>query len=204
MTYKSIITLFGAMFVLAIIPSPSVFSVVARSIASGFIQGSLTVIGIIIGDFIFILLAIYGLSMLAENLEGLFILVKYLGSFYLIGLGIVLWRSRIKLETIETINNSSWFTSFMSGLLITLSDQKAILFYIGFFPAFLDLSNFSIVDTGLVLAIAAAAIGGAKLGYAYLADKSRSLLQSTRAKKFMNILAGIIMIVTGVFVLIKT
>ena len=192
------------MFVLAIIPSPSVFAVIARSVASGFSQGLLTVIGIVIGDFVFILLAIYGLSALAENLDGLFILVKYFGSLYLIGLGIVLWRSRVKLKSIESINDSSWFTSLMSGLLITLSDQKAILFYMGFFPAFLDLSKLTIVDTGLILAIAAAAIGVGKLGYAYLANKSRHLLQNTKVKKFINILAGSVMIVTGIFILITT
>ena len=192
------------MFVLAIIPSPSVFAVIARSVTSGFYQGLLTVIGIVIGDFVFILLAIYGLSTLAENLDGLFVLVKYLGSLYLIGLGVVLWRSRVKVEAIEAIKDSSWFTSLMSGLLITLSDQKAILFYMGFFPAFLDLSKLTIIDTGVILAIATVAVGGAKLSYAYLANKSRNLLQNTITKKFMNILAGSVMIITGIFILIKT
>ena len=205
MTLNSIIALFGAMFVLAILPSPSVFAVVARSIAAGIFQGLLTVLGIIIGDFIFIIFAIYGLSKLATNLDTLFTLVKYFGSFYLIILGIILWRSKVRVETIENINNSSGVASFMSGLLITLGDQKAILFYIGFFPAFLDLSKLTMVDTGLILAIAATAIGTAKLSYAYLANRSRDLLlHNTRAKKFMNILAGSVMVITGIFVLIKT
>ena len=204
MTLNSTIALFMTMFVLAIIPSPSVFTVIARSITSGFYQGLLTVVGIVIGDFVFILLAIYGLSILAENLDSLFVLVKYIGSLYLIGLGIVLWRSRVKVEAIKAIKDSSWLTSLMSGLLITLSDQKAILFYMGFFPAFLDLSKLTLVDTGMILAIATIAVGGAKLSYAYLANQSRNFLQSIKAQKFMNILAGSVMIITGIFILIRT
>ena len=63
MTFSSIAALFGSMIVLAIIPSPSVFAVVARSIASGFTHGFVTVIGIVVGDFIFITLAITGKDM---------------------------------------------------------------------------------------------------------------------------------------------
>lgn len=141
MTFSSIAALFGAMIVLATIPSPSVFAVVARSIASGFTHGLVTVIGIVLGDFVFIILAIYGLSAIAETMGSLFVLVKYLGSVYLIWLGIQLWRSKSNIIEVEGIKESSWLSNFLSGLFITLGDQKAFLFYLGFFPAFVDLSN---------------------------------------------------------------
>lgn len=204
MTLSSIAALFGAMVILAAIPSPSVFAVVARSISSGFSRGLVMVLGIVFGDFIFILLAIGGLAAIAETMGGLFVLIKYLGSAYLIGLGIQLWRSQPQAIEVQKIKESSWFSSFLSGLLITLSDQKAILFYIGFFPAFLDLSSVSIVEIGIVMAIATIAIGGVKLGYAYLADRARFLFQSSKAKKRMNAIAASVMIVTGIFLVTKT
>lgn len=204
MTLNSIAALFGSMIVLAIIPSPSVCAVVARSIASGLIHGLFTTIGIVIGDFIFIILAIYGLSAIADKIDSLLFLVKYLGSAYLIWLGITLWKSKSKSVDVKGIQESSWLSSFLSGLLITLGDQKAILFYISFFPAFLDLKNISILDTIIIMAIATMAVGGTKLGYAYMADKTRLLFQSPKAKKVMNITAGSVMIATGVFLIAKT
>ncbi|MDJ0574451.1 MAG: LysE family translocator [Xenococcaceae cyanobacterium MO_234.B1] len=204
MTLSSIAGLFGTMTILAMIPSPSVFAVVARSIASGFTHGLITVIGIVVGDFVFIILAICGLSAIAETMDSLLILIKYLGAAYLIWLGIELWKSKSKTVEVEAIRESSWLSNFLTGLFITLGDQKAILFYLGFFPAFLELSSVSIVDTSIVLVIATIAVGGVKLGYAYLADKARSLFQSSKAKRGMNITAGIVMISTGIFLVAKT
>ena len=52
MTVSSMLSLFLALVVLAVIPGPGVFTVVARSMASGFNRGLVTVFGIIFGDYI--------------------------------------------------------------------------------------------------------------------------------------------------------
>lgn len=203
MTLSSIAALFSAMFVLALIPGPSIFAVVARSIASGFTHSFVTVLGIVVGDLIFIILAIYG-WFIAETISGLFVLMKYLGSAYLIWLGITLWRLPIHSIEIQEITELSWLSNFLGGLLITLSDPKAILFYVSFLPAFLELSHVSILDTGIIMVIAIIAVGGAKLGYAYMADQSRLFLTSARAKQGINVIAGSVMISTGIFLIAKT
>ena len=120
----------------ALIPGVSVLAVSARSAAFGFAHGIFTSLGIVVGDMAFILVAIYGLSVLAGLMGNYFFLIKYLGGAYLIWLGIVLWRSKSKVEKVADSGKSSLPSSFMTGLLITLGDQKAILFYLGFFPAF--------------------------------------------------------------------
>jgi len=53
--------------------------------------------------------------------------------------------------------------------MITLGDQKAILFYLGFFPAFLDLVAMSALDTAVILLVTTVAVGGVKLAYAGMA-----------------------------------
>ena len=65
----------------------------------------------------------------------LFFLVKYLGGAYLIWLGIQVWRSRSKVVKAEEMIEPSLLSSFLTGLFITLGDQKTILFYLGFFPS---------------------------------------------------------------------
>ena len=196
--------LFGAMATLAIIPSPSVFAVVARSIASGFAHGLVTVLGIMVGDLLFIILAIYGLSAIAETMNAFFFLVKYIGGAYLIWSGIKLWQSRSQFVDFEEIKESSWLSSFLSGLLITLGDSKAVFFYISFLPAFLELSSISIMDTIAVVTIATIAVGGSKLGYAYMGDRARSLFNNSKSKKRMNVAAASVAICTGIFLITKT
>ena len=46
----------------------------------------------------------------------------------------------------------------MAGLLVTLADQKAILFYLGFLPAFMDLDAITPADTIAVGAIKSSSI----------------------------------------------
>jgi threonine/homoserine/homoserine lactone efflux protein len=202
MTFSSIVALFSAMVVLASIPSVSVLAVSTRSATSGFIHGVFTTLGIVVGDIIFIIIAIWGLSLLAETMGSLFFLIKYLGGAYLMLLGIGLCRSKSnRLEPGEVIE-SSLLSSFLAGLSITLADQKATLFYLGFFPAFLDLSKISYFDTSIIIAITIVAVGGVKLGYAFVADRAR-LLISSKITKGINIAAGCVMISVGLFLVTK-
>jgi len=65
LSLTTITALFSFMIIGAFIPSVSTLAVVARSAAFGFSHGFFTSLGIVIGDMVFILIAIYGLSILA-------------------------------------------------------------------------------------------------------------------------------------------
>ncbi len=203
LTLSNMAALFGVLVVGALIPGVSVLTVSARSAASGFIHGVFTTIGIVIGDIVFILLAIFGLSVLADTMGNLFILIKYLGGAYLIWLGISLWRSKSRTIEAEESIKSSLLSSFLIGLFITLGDLKAILFYLGFFPAIVDLSTISYMDTSIIIVIAKFAVGGVKLFYAYMADRASMLLKNSDAIRIINMIAGTIMIGIGIFIMMK-
>lgn len=202
MTPASAAALFGAMAVLAAVPSVSVLAVTARSAAGGFRHGVFTTAGIVLADVAFILVAIFGLAFLAEAMGDRFVLVKYLGGAYLLWLGIALLRSGRTTEQRGKAPASSAWSSFMTGLLITLGDQKAILFYLGFFPAFLDLAAMNWRDAVIVVAIAVVAVGGVKLGYAWAADRAGALLGS-RAGRAMNALAGGVLVIVAILLVLS-
>ncbi len=197
---ESALALFAAMTVLAALPSTSVFAVSARAAAHGFAHGAATSAGVVVGDIIFILIAIFGLAVLVETLGSMFALLRYLGGAYLIWLGIRLWRLRRAAVADQDGGQASLRTSFATGLLITLGDQKAILFYLGFLPAFVDLATVSATDVGIIVTIAILAVGGVKLTYAALADRARVLLGSGLGSA-MNGLAAIIMITVGLMLI---
>lgn len=94
MSLLNIFAFAGAMFLLAITPGPGVFATVSRALASGFSNAAFVVFGIILGDLIFLLSAIFGLSAIASIMGDFFILVKYLGGIYLLFLGYKILTSK--------------------------------------------------------------------------------------------------------------
>jgi threonine/homoserine/homoserine lactone efflux protein len=204
MTVNSAVALFATMAVLALLPSVSVMTVLARSASLGFRHGAVTSLGIVAGDLVYVLLAIYGLSLLTTTLGGWVVVIKYLGAVYLIGLGITLWRSQSSGLEIQQPSETALLSSFLAGFLLTLGDQKAVLFYLSFFPAFVDLSALTWIDTGVVVAIALTAVGGVKLAYACLANQVRNLLPHGKANRWLSRIAGCILFSLGVAVLLRT
>ena len=179
------------------------FAVTARAAAFGFSHGLFTALGIVVADILFILVAVYGLALVAELMGDQFHLIQYIGAAYLIWLGVSLWRSEVRARASEDLRQSSWISSFLTGFLITLADQKAILFYLGFFPAFIDLSTMTPADTLIIIAIAILGVGGAKLVYAFLAARASVLFKDSRALRGINVLAACVMIAVGVALLLK-
>ena len=204
MTFGSMTALFGAMIALAIVPDASAIAVSARAMGSGFAHGVITTVGILAGDFIFIILAVFGLSTLAGSMGTLFVLVKYLGVTYLIWLGVGLWISKTKSVEVEVVNELCLRTNFLCGLFITLGDPKALYFYISILPAFVDLSEASVFDVLIMMVIVTIAVGGAKLAYAFTADKVKTLFKNPKAIKIINIVAGGVMIGAGIFLAMTT
>ena len=193
------------MLVLAASPGPGVFATTARAMASGFKPALAVIWGIVLGDIIFLLFAAFGLSMVARALGNLFFIVKICGGAYLVWLGIKIWLQ--KPELVQSHQNSStrsYWGNFFSGLIITLSNPKVILFYCGFLPTFLDLSALTIIDLALVVAIITAVLSGVLITYAYLASRARKMFTNERAVKRLNRAAGGVMVAAGVVIAVRS
>jgi threonine/homoserine/homoserine lactone efflux protein len=203
MTLTSSITLFLAMLVLAILPGPGILVVVARCLSSGLAHGVSTSVGIVAGDFVFIALALFGLAALSELLGSFFELVKYLGAAYLCWLGYTVVRAENFSAQLEVVQSPSHFASFMAGLLTTLSNPKAILFYVSFFPAFLDLADLTPLEIAAVYAITTLAVGGVMLAYAYLAHKAKSMSRIKQTNAYLRLCAGFLLVGSGLFVVFR-
>ena len=163
MSFEALVLLAGALFILAATPGPGVMLVVARTMTSGLKHAFITVLGIVTADIIFLLLVVYGLQAIAESLGIVFTIIKYVGGAYLIWLGISIWRSKpqqklTKLQQQE--KKSSYSSSWVAGIIIALSNPKAILFYMSFLPAFVDIPSLTTVDIFIVSVIVCLVIGG--------------------------------------------
>lgn len=203
MSIFSILGLAGAMFLLAITPGPGVFATISKALSSGFRYAVPVVVGIVVGDLIFLLFAIYGLSMLAETFNELFTIIKYMGAVYLVWLGFKLWRSPPPNTEINVSKAQSNKINFLGGLSITLGNPKVILFYLGFLPTFVDLNTLSNSDVAIVALVVSVVLGSVMLFYAFTAARARLLFKSEKAQNKMNKTAASIMVGTGAILLSK-
>lgn len=203
MSSGSLLALFGAMLIVALVPGPAVFAVIARTFSSGFSRGLMMIIGITLGDFIFILLALFGLSIISEIMGTTFLIIKYASAAYLIWLGVNLLKSKASAEDIKASKESSLFANLMTGLMINLGNPKAIVFYVGLFPAFIDVNQVVTMDVLAIMAVATVAFGSVNIGYALLALRAKKMLRNPHASSIINKAAGTIMISTGGLVAIK-
>lgn len=168
--FESMAALFGAMALLAAVPSVSVLIVTARAASAGFGHGALAAAGIVAADILLILLALFGLALVADALGDAFQWVQYAAALWLLRLAFGLFRAARPPASAAPAAPSRR-SSFMAGFLLTLGDQKAILFYLGFFPAFLDLAAMTAADAIAIVAIAIVAVGGVKLAWAFAAAR---------------------------------
>ena len=208
LTLAAILAMFGTMLVISAVPGPSDFAVVARSLSSGLGQALGMIVGIIAADVVFILLAMFGLTAIAETMDEWFVLLKFLGAGFLIWLGIAAilpllnGAGRSPDQSSIPVRHSKG-SSFIAGFLITLGDPKAILFYFGLLPAYLDPERASLLDTVLVVLTATVAIIVVKVTYAFLADRARLVFDSPKIRIGMTAAAGLIMLATGIVLIFQ-
>jgi len=195
----------AAMLILAASPGPGVFATTARAMASGFRPALAVIWGIVLGDILFLLFAAFGLSMVARVLGNLFFIVKICGGAYLVWLGIKIWLQKPELaQSHQNFTARSNWGNFVSGLVITLSNPKVVLFYCGFLPTFLDLSALTAIDLALIVAIITAVLSGVLITYAYLASRARRMFTNERSVKRLNRAAGGIMVAAGVAIAVRS
>ncbi|CAN5895599.1 hypothetical protein BH24DEI2_BH24DEI2_04170 [soil metagenome] len=153
--------------------------------------------GIVVADVLFVLLAVYGLTELTAY-TALFALVKYACGAYLIFLGLSAFRPQ-QAGKVTKSRKMRGTSSFFAGLLITLGDPKAILFYMGLLPAFVDLSRVTLADTALIMLAAVTVVGGVKMGYAYSAEWAKHFFENDTVRHRLERVAGGVLVGTGLF-----
>ncbi|GGB61925.1 LysE family translocator [Shewanella inventionis] len=202
MAYQHIVALFFTMVILAIVPGPAVFAVVSRSFSNGFEHGAALTLGVLLGDFLYILLALFGLAAIANTMGPTFELIKYASALYLCWLGLTMLRATAHGVQLVEPPNVSISQNIFTGIVITLGNPKALIFYVSFFPAFVPMTKVSLIDVAIILTIATAAFGSINLAYAYLASSAKRVFSSTKAANIINRTAGSIMLLAGIWVAI--
>lgn len=200
MTFNAYFAFSVGMALLAISPGPGLAAILSRSIVSGKGAGFMVVTGLVLADFLFLGLAMFGLSKIASLLGPFFQVIKFTAAAYLIYLGYKAIRSAGSPLPIRETISSSAARDVALGALVTLGNPKAILFYGAFLPTFfdvaaLDFSAYLIVCC--IIVVTSYAVYGAYMG---IFEESRRFLSFSKRQKNIEQGIGAILIGSGVVV----
>lgn len=128
----------AATLALIVIPGPAVFYIIARSMDYGRTAGLISAIGMSVGTMVHILTAALGLSAILLTSSLAFNVVKYLGAFYLIYLGIRKLMEKPNQQTVILAAEQSKGKIFYQAVLVNILNPKTALFFFTFLPQFVD------------------------------------------------------------------
>ena len=175
-------------------------AILSRSLVSGLPAGLAVTSGLVIGDAIFLGIAMVGLSAIANTMGPMFQVVKYAGAAYLIWIGVEALRAAVKPVAIEARPAAALWKDVGLGLVVTMGNPKPILFYGALLPTFLDLSTVTASDFAILMAVVVAVSVAVYSGYMIVIERARRLLNSTRAVKRLNQATGLMLIGSGIAV----
>ena len=200
MTITSTLAFAAAFLLLALSPGPGLVAILSRTLGAGMRSGLMVTMGLVIGDAIFLGIAMIGLSKIATTMGPLFQVVKYVGAGYLIWLGIQACRAASVEHQIESKPSNGPWQDVGLGLMVTLGNPKPILFYGALLPTFLDLTTIGVADFGILMSIVLLVSIIVYSGYMLLVDRARRFLSSKRAIKRLTQTTGVMLIGSGLVV----
>lgn len=202
MSLEASISFFIAIFIFGITPGPGTFALLGKALSTGVKDCLPMSLGMTISDIVYLVLATFGLAVIAENYSGLFLAIRFIGAAYLMYLGWKMWTVKVESEISKASDKPiSFVSSFIQGFLISASNPKVILFYIAFLPTFIDLTKLSTSDIFLLATLTFFALMLGLMMVSYGASSVRRYLKSEKAIKRLNRTAGSIMFGAGIFLL---
>ncbi len=124
--------------VLIFTPGPDIIYVMTRGMAQGRKAALAAAAGFSLGNFVHIFFSVVGLSALLASSARAFQLVKYAGALYLVYLGIRMFCSKVELAGGGGLKPLQGRTIFLQSILANVLNPKVAVFFLAFFPQFLD------------------------------------------------------------------
>ncbi len=200
MTLAALLAYCGALFVAAAIPGPGITAIVARALGSGFRETFFMGLGLVLGDTIYLTAVILGLAVVAQAFAEVFIVIKIAGALYLGYIAWKLWTAGLLAADIAARKPNGAGMSFLSGLLVTLGNPKAMLFYIALVPTLIDIDHIGLREYAVLLAATVMVPLIALVPYMLLASRARAFLKRPKALRILNRVAASILASTAAFI----
>jgi len=187
----------AAIILFLAIPGPGNLALITSTSKGGIRGGLAATLGVIAGDQVLMWAAVAGVATILAAYPAAFRAVQWLGAVYLAWLGFKMLRTKPGAAPILNIRPHHYFRQ---ALTITLLNPKAIVFYMAFFPLFVDPAHHQGLTTFGVMAFTIASLTflyglTATLLTYFLAERLRA---NPRISGTLEKLAGVFLIGFGV------
>ena len=191
------ISFVGASFVLCMIPGPTIMMVVAQALHHGKKSVVPLVIGTEAGNVIAMTLSFIGLEAVLATSATLFYMMKWMGAFYLIYLGVKYWRSPVPVDSglSEPMLKGHIFRDVF---IVTALNPKSVVFFVVLFPLFVN----DTTPLGPQLLIMGSSFMGVSvitvLFYGLFSGHLHAKLHSRRCRELFNKIGGCLLVSAGI------
>jgi threonine/homoserine/homoserine lactone efflux protein len=144
-----------AVIVFLAIPGPGNLALLTSTAKGGLRGGLAATLGVIAGDQVLMWAAVAGVAAVLATQPEFFQAMQWLGAAYLSYIGYKMWTTK---EGDAPVINITAGHYFRQSLWITLLNPKAIMFYMAFFPLFIDPQAHAGFFTFGVMALTVAAL----------------------------------------------
>ena len=148
-------TFIATILLFLLVPGPGNLALITSTTKGGIGGGFGSIFGIFAGDQILMWLAIAGMAAVMAAYPGAFAAVQWVGAAYLAWLGVKMLLAKPGDAPILDIKPSHFFRQ---SLMITLLNPKAIVFYMAFFPLFIDPARHLGLTTYLAMTLTSGAL----------------------------------------------
>jgi threonine/homoserine/homoserine lactone efflux protein len=190
----------GGMAALWAVPGPVWVALTARVLTGGFASAWPLAVGVAIGDWLWPLAAIFGLSWIVSVYGGFLEVLQWVAAVIFVVMGAMLLRKPGVVAADSRLTRPGRLAGFVTGLAVVIGNPKAILFYMGMLPGFFDLARLNGWDIVAILAISAAIPMAGNLSLALFIDRARAVLASPERVKRLNVISGVLLIGVGVVI----
>ena len=188
----------GAVFILFLTPGPVWMALTARTLSGGFRAAWPLTLGVVIGDMLWPVLAILGISWVTSASQQIALVLKGVAVLTFLWLGLTTIRNADRPVGTDTrLTRPGAFAGFLAGLFVILGNPKAVLFYMGILPGFFDLTAVKTPDIIAIVLVSQIVPLLGNLGLAALVARIRGFLSSPRALRNTNIVSGLLLILVG-------
>ena len=185
-----------AFILLLIIPGPGNLAIMTSTAKGGILGGIMATLGVIAGDQVLLWITVAGVASILKAYAGALVVIQWVGAAYLVWLGAKMIMAKPGDKPILNIRPGQYFKQ---ALVITLFNPKAVVFYLAFFPLFINPQT----HLGFItFAVMAATVAILAFIYCFivvmithfLAEKIRS---NQKVSSFLQKIAGIFLVSFG-------
>lgn len=200
MDFQTWLTFVVASMALLIIPGPTVLLVLSYAMSHGKRVALASAAGVALGDLIAMTASLAGLGALVLASASLFVALKWIGAFYLVFLGVKMFRSAATatLGNMKNVQAASAANVFGHLAMVTALNPKSIVFFIAFAPQFITVNSPLLPQFSILIATFVTLAALNSLAYAMLADKLRAKIARPSVLAWVSRLSGTALVAMGV------